>query len=114
MSRLLPFVIGLLFASLLGLTSAFHLSSESSNISRFITPGLVLPMASVSKPPSDELPGDVAGRFPHAHSECHGDHMKVPAMAIISQMEPEEAYSTVGQRISEGVIAAPTLRPPKL
>ncbi|CAM4241692.1 MULTISPECIES: hypothetical protein [Sphingomonadaceae] len=114
MSRLLPFVIGLLFASLLGLTSAFYLSDESSNMSRFGTPGLALSMASVSEPPSDEVPGDVAGRFPHAHSECHGDHMKVPAMAIISQMEPEEVYSTSGQRISEGVIVAPTLRPPKL
>ena len=114
MSRLLPLVIGLMLASLLALSSVFHVSDKGSRTHRVVTPGLVLAMSSVSAPARDNRPVGVTAQLPHAHSECHGDHLIVPAMGIISQMEPEDAYSTVGQRISEGVAAAITLRPPKL
>jgi hypothetical protein len=114
MSRLFPFVIGVLFASLLGLTSAFHVSPESGNMSLVAASSLALSMASVSKPASVELPGDATGRLPHAHIECHGDHLILPFKAIISQLKLEHAYSTLGRRISEGVTPAQTLRPPKL
>ena len=114
MSRLLPFLIGLMLASLLGLGSVFHVSDEGSSTRRVATPGLVLSMASASEPTRDQRPVGVSPWLPHAHSECHGDHLIVPAKAIISQMKSEDAYSAIGQRISEGMTAAPTLRPPKL
>ncbi len=115
MSRLLPAILGLLLASLLGLSSAFHVSDESSNVSRVVMPGLVLSTASVSEPAKDEMPVSVSAWFPHAHSECHGDHVNMPAKATISQMEPEDDQSMAGhQQIRAGVTAAPALRPPNL